>query len=124
MTQLARDLAVILLADDRFLESATFILQTDGRRNEHGEWVPGEIIENEVRLITHPIPEESRDTVPEGYRLKDLRFFYTKEDLQPTEEDRNQGDEIRYMGTTYRIISVKDWVGFREILGNREESQQ
>ena len=104
----------------RFREEAVLIRQAAGSRNEYGEWQPGDPTEADVLLASAPISGKAREQLPEGVRGDTLRTFWLREEVDAVEEGRHAGDQIRHDGTTYRIVMVRDWGGFREAHGTAQ----
>jgi hypothetical protein len=64
-----------------------------------------------IRAIVKPINDGlDLETIPEGYRDRELRYVYTEDALTPiTIENQQQADIIHHEGATWRVIAVKDW---------------
>ncbi len=97
-----------------------------GDRNEYGEWVPAAAVENQVDLVTVPLTGEDREQLPEALRLSDVRKFFLAEAAETLRAGESDGDIIRYPatgGNEYRIVMVKDWGSFREVMAVRPEEE-
>lgn len=103
-------------------EAAVWRRQAAGARNAYGEFVPGAGTDRDIRVISAP-GGASRDPLPEGQRLSDMRTFWL--DKTPTRgasdaaalssDPPRQADVIVYGGAVWRINETLDWGDFWEL---------
>ena len=113
-------LARRVLRSPAFVEDAVWIAREPDTRNRFGEIVPGAVTETAIRLASAPLDGEEALRLPEGIRPEETLTFWTREAVSNAVESESAGDSIRYDGAEYRIFTVKDWGGFRELQGQRE----
>lgn len=101
--------------------------QAPGRRDEHGEWIPGIETIEPVRLATTPLAAGDlatmRAVLPEGSRPRDARVFWLRAGAQPLRVGTaaTDGDRIAYGGDAYRALRIEDWGEYRMVIAVREE---
>ena len=106
------------------LEDAVLIRQAPGRYDDDGIWVSGNPTEIDIQVVAAPMSGEDREVLPEGIREKDVRNFWFLEEAEAVVPGASGGDAIRYGGDFWRIVTVKDWGGFREAVGVRPEGNR
>ena len=109
------------LADSAFAETAELRKQTPGRRNQYGEWIPGDPTSATVTVVTAPVSGRERLLLPEGLRSKDLRTFYLREAVEAVLEGKTgqAADILVYGGREWHARMLKDWGGFFEVTAER-----
>ena len=103
-------------------ETARLLRQTDGSRDEFGEFVKGMEEAIDVEVVTAPITGRDRQVLPEGLRDRDLRTFWLQETVEAVEEgtDGHGGDRIEYDGSTWQVMLVENWGGFSQAVTVRQ----
>ena len=103
-------------------EDAVWRRQAAGARNAYGEFVHGAVSNSNIRVITAP-GGASRDPLPEGQRLSDMRTFWLDKSPSRGAADAaalranppTEADVIVYSGAAWRINDVLDWGDFWEL---------
>ena len=93
-SQLARDIASDLLHDANFAEPAIILRDTEGFRNEYGEFTSGAPIETAVDIVSAPLSGQDRMALPEGIRDEDLRKFWWDGDAAALRYGETDGDRF------------------------------
>ena len=92
--QIGYDIATALITSSAFSEAALLLRQTQGARNQYGEWEQGAGIETPVALVQAPITGQRRATLPEGLRNEDVRTFWYAGDIAGVRYGLADGDRI------------------------------
>ena len=74
--QIANDIAASVLGHRSFQAAALLLRQTEGHRNQYGEFVEGAAIETPVSLVHAPISGQERLVLEAGLRDEDVRTFW------------------------------------------------
>ena len=93
-SQIARAIAANVLTHPSFTSSAIMQRQTEGHRDEHGEFIEGAAVETPVSLVHVPISGQERLVVPEGLRDDDVQKFFILGDVPSFRYGLTDGDRI------------------------------
>ena len=110
-----------VLRSQAFVEQARLYRYRAGAYNDFGEWVDGGVLASDINLVTVPITGQERQNLPESLRERDVRKFYTLDTASAITPGESGGDVVLHAGTFYRIVQVRDWTGFRELMGVKPE---
>ena len=104
-----------------FTHSVTHRRKSPGRENEHREFVEPEAPQ-ETSIIAIPVPHEGtgRDVGNDAIRLDDTQRFFLRLATPPVIPDVSIGDEIIWRDVTFRVVHVTDWVGYFDVLTQRQ----
>ena len=111
-----------VLRSPKLAVQATLIRFAPGDYAEDGEFVPGPATRTPVRVVTDPLDGEKRQQLPEGLRELDVRRFWTTAQADAIRASESGGDMLRYRGISYRIVMLKEWSGFCELVGVRPDT--
>ena len=92
--QIANDIAASVLGHRSFQAAAILLRQTEGHRNQYGEWVEGAAIETPVSLVHAPISGQERLVLEAGLRDEDVRTFWLLGDHPSLRYGLTDGDRF------------------------------
>ena len=92
ISAIADSLSADVLATPEFITPATHVQQTEGQRNQYGEWVEGTPVETTVDLVSAPVTGQERLVLPEAIRDEDVRTFWLRGDHPSLRYGISDGD--------------------------------
>ena len=94
-SRLATAVANDTLLDQDYVEPAILQQETEGIRDDNGEWLQGATVETIIQLVSVPSNMgQERIPLQEGIRDEDLRTFFWKGDIRSLRYDSTDGDVI------------------------------
>ena len=101
------------------------IQNAEGSFDDFGGWQEGSETTTALKLASAPMTvtefSKSKNTLPEGARLQDVRRFWLVPGASPLTAGEKKGDVIVHEGTRYRVIEQQPWGPFSEVRGVRQE---
>lgn len=72
-------------------------------------------------VVTAPLSGDETQSLPEGLRAENIRRFWVRENVTDASDcvDSKLADEFEFDDGIWRAEIVRDWGGFREVLGIR-----
>ena len=112
-----------LLSSYSLTERARLRKPAEGNFNKAGQFTAGEDTIIDVLLATAPMTGQERETLPEGFRDKDVRTFWIHEAVTAVTPGARgtTGDRIEYGGCMWQVIRAEVWGGFHHVVGVRQD---
>lgn len=113
--QITHQLGALIFANPHITVSAQLKRRSEGSRNTYGEWVPGTETTTDIVVVTEPMSGQDRQQMEEGLREADARSFYTQAAASAIQAGVSGGDIIEYDSTTWQVVRIRDWGGYRQL---------
>lgn len=101
-----------MLSPRRFPETITRRRQGPGRRNDFGEFVPGDVVETAFRASVQPLAIEDTDFVGGSMLSERVKVYIPAPDaLVAAFEDRAADRVVLDDGRTFHVEESRSWTG-------------